>query len=241
MKGNDIVRIHGEAEAFAAKIRPLLTKNKRDFLREGITSKAIPQPQLLVKDHKPPEEDGSFPTRLASDLKEGLEGLEVRRCDVMMMLLDIENMYPLFGMRNMLVQYHGVAKGQAMGDKDVALAIGAYEAAFCTDVVASYVFEMTEVMFMQTQYRGIYRDDGLVLFVGKWSKNEIASWLCQYQTLLNRIVGGCFLQFTTEVWALTAFQSKFDELHKGETEDAPDVKWLKHVKIISENEFPFWI
>eukprot|EP00957_Ditylum_brightwellii_P136862 10437093-Ditylum_brightwellii.AAC.1 len=93
-----------------------------------------------------------------------------------MMLLDIENMYPLaptyhsqglfkedkttisncldsikFGMRNMLVQYHGkhcaykgAAKGQVMGDKDVALAIGAYEAAFCADVVASYVFEIME-------------------------------------------------------------------------------------------------
>eukprot|EP00957_Ditylum_brightwellii_P085017 6464149-Ditylum_brightwellii.AAC.1 len=85
-------------------------------------------------------------------------------------------------MRNTLVQYHGkyyaykdVGKGQAMGDEDAALAIGAYEAAFCADVVASYVFEMTEVMFMQTRYRGIYRDDGLVIFIKKWSKNKIAS------------------------------------------------------------------
>eukprot|EP00957_Ditylum_brightwellii_P019951 1505832-Ditylum_brightwellii.AAC.1 len=49
-------------------------------------------------------------------------------------------------------------------------------------------------------------------------------------TLVNRVVGGGFLQFTTEVCAPTSFQSKFDKLHKGETEDAPDVKWLKHVK-----------
>eukprot|EP00957_Ditylum_brightwellii_P034829 2639349-Ditylum_brightwellii.AAC.1 len=62
-----------------------------------------------------------------------------------------------FGMRNMLVQYHGkyyaykgTAKGQVMGDEDIALAIGAYEATFCADVVASYVFEMMEVMLMQT-------------------------------------------------------------------------------------------
>eukprot|EP00957_Ditylum_brightwellii_P125900 9597593-Ditylum_brightwellii.AAC.1 len=64
MKWKDIARMHGEAETFAAKIKPLLTKNKKDFLQEGITSKMIPQPQLLVKDHKMPEEDGSFPTRL---------------------------------------------------------------------------------------------------------------------------------------------------------------------------------
>eukprot|EP00957_Ditylum_brightwellii_P091776 6988179-Ditylum_brightwellii.AAC.1 len=77
-----------------------------------------------------------------------------------------------------------------MVDEDVVLAISPYEASFCTNVVASYEFEMTE-------------------------------------TLVNRIVGRGFLQFTTEVWALTAFQSKFDMFHKGETKDTPDVKWLK--------------
>eukprot|EP00957_Ditylum_brightwellii_P072151 5484018-Ditylum_brightwellii.AAC.1 len=62
-----------------------------------------------------------------------------------------------FGMHNTLVQYHGkyyaykgAAKGQVMGDEDVALAIGTYEAAFCTDAITSYVFKMTEMMFMQT-------------------------------------------------------------------------------------------
>eukprot|EP00957_Ditylum_brightwellii_P075750 5756855-Ditylum_brightwellii.AAC.1 len=64
MKRKDIVRIRGEAEAFAAKVKLLLTKNEQDFLQEGIAYKAIPQPQLLVKDRKEPEEDGSFPTRL---------------------------------------------------------------------------------------------------------------------------------------------------------------------------------
>eukprot|EP00957_Ditylum_brightwellii_P059195 4492538-Ditylum_brightwellii.AAC.1 len=82
----------------------------------------------------------------------------------------------------MLVQYHGkyyaykgATKGKLMGDEDVALAIGAYEAAFCTDVVTAYVFEITEVMFTRTQYKGIYRDDGLVIFEGKWSRDKIGS------------------------------------------------------------------
>eukprot|EP00957_Ditylum_brightwellii_P136268 10392469-Ditylum_brightwellii.AAC.1 len=92
-----------------------------------------------------------------------------------------------------------------MGDKDVALVIGAYEAALCADAIASY----------------------------------IASLLCQHQTSVNRIVNGGFLQFTTDVWAPTVFQGKFNMLHKGEMRDAPDVKWLKHVKVILENEFPF--
>eukprot|EP00957_Ditylum_brightwellii_P209431 15361733-Ditylum_brightwellii.AAC.1 len=88
-----------------------------------------------------------------------------------------------------------------MGDEDVALAIGAYEAAFCMDVVASYVFEMTEVMFMRTQYSGIHRD--------------------------NRIVGGGFLQFITKVWEPTAFQDELNKLHKGKTRNAPEAKCLK--------------
>eukprot|EP00957_Ditylum_brightwellii_P088826 6764388-Ditylum_brightwellii.AAC.1 len=128
-----------------------------------------------------------------------------------------------------------------MGKKDVTLAIGAYEAAFCADVMASYVFEMAEVMFMQTQYREIYRANWLVIFVGEWTKNKIASWLCRYQTLVNRIVGGGFLQSTTKVWEPTAFQNKFDRLHKGRTRDTPDAKWLKQVKVILENEFPFLV
>eukprot|EP00957_Ditylum_brightwellii_P183494 13977360-Ditylum_brightwellii.AAC.1 len=132
MKRKDIIKIHGEAEAFATKVQLMLTKNEQGFLQEGIASKAIPQPQLLVKDHKEPNDDGSFPTRLvipatnftatfsklgylgikrvldnnkvnysrfpiiqALDLKEMLEELKVQRSDVTMMLLDIENMYPL--------------------------------------------------------------------------------------------------------------------------------------------------
>eukprot|EP00957_Ditylum_brightwellii_P187361 14269936-Ditylum_brightwellii.AAC.1 len=42
----------------------MLTKNEQDFLKEGIASKAIPQLQLLVKDHKEPNDNGSFTTRL---------------------------------------------------------------------------------------------------------------------------------------------------------------------------------
>eukprot|EP00957_Ditylum_brightwellii_P152704 11623952-Ditylum_brightwellii.AAC.1 len=34
------------------------------FLWKGIASKAMPQPQLLIKDHKELELDGEYPTRL---------------------------------------------------------------------------------------------------------------------------------------------------------------------------------
>eukprot|EP00957_Ditylum_brightwellii_P207644 15353899-Ditylum_brightwellii.AAC.1 len=34
------------------------------FLREGIASKAIPQPQILINDHKEPEANSKYPTQL---------------------------------------------------------------------------------------------------------------------------------------------------------------------------------
>eukprot|EP00957_Ditylum_brightwellii_P043513 3298708-Ditylum_brightwellii.AAC.1 len=90
-----------------------------------------------------------------------------------------------------------------MADEDIALAIGTYKSAFCANIVASYTFEMTEISFMQEKHRGIYQDDGLVIFTGKWTRMKIARWLIQYQTLVNKIVEGNYLQFTTEVCSPT--------------------------------------
>eukprot|EP00957_Ditylum_brightwellii_P193890 14765427-Ditylum_brightwellii.AAC.1 len=64
-----------------------------------------------------------------------------------------------------------------MAAEDIALAIGAYESAFCADIVASYVFEMAETCFLQTKHQGIYRNNGLVIFTGKWTRMQIARWL----------------------------------------------------------------
>eukprot|EP00957_Ditylum_brightwellii_P027391 2070473-Ditylum_brightwellii.AAC.1 len=141
----------------------MLAKGEMAFLNEGISSKAIPQPQLLVKDHKDREENGDYPTCLASDLKEKLEALELERD------------------KSTLIQYHdqyyaykGATKRKTMVTEDIALAIGAYELVFYADIVASSIFEMTETCFLQAKHRGIYRDDGLVIFRRKWTRMQIA-------------------------------------------------------------------
>eukprot|EP00957_Ditylum_brightwellii_P004262 324329-Ditylum_brightwellii.AAC.1 len=92
-----------------------------------------------------------------------------------------------FGMKSTLIQfrgqyyvYKGVAKGKELSDKDVALAIGAYESAF---IVASYVFEETGECSTNCVFRGVYQDNGLVVFVGKRNKQEIQEWLRKYQSL----------------------------------------------------------
>eukprot|EP00957_Ditylum_brightwellii_P129893 9907854-Ditylum_brightwellii.AAC.2 len=134
-------------------------------------------------------------------------------------------------MKSTLVQYHGkyyaykgAAKGQVMDDEDMALAIRAFESAYSADAVALYIFKMTEVSFIWLRYRGIYRDDGLVVFDGKWFKNEITRWLCWYQTLVNQIVGDTYLQFTTELWELTEFKHEVESGHEIKGEDEPTEK-----------------
>ena len=64
-------------------------------------------------------------------------------------------------------EYHGGEKAEQ------GLAIGGYELAFLSDLVASYLFEKSEAHFYPTIYHGIYRDDGLVVFKGKKSVREI--------------------------------------------------------------------
>eukprot|EP00957_Ditylum_brightwellii_P007300 554564-Ditylum_brightwellii.AAC.1 len=53
---------------------------------------------------------------------------------------------------------------------NVVLAIGGYKSAFLADLVASYLLEMTGKKFIKAQYKGIYRDNGLTVLVGKWNK-----------------------------------------------------------------------
>eukprot|EP00957_Ditylum_brightwellii_P170626 12987639-Ditylum_brightwellii.AAC.1 len=112
-----------------------------------------------------------------------------------------------FGTKSTLIQfrgrhyvYQGAAKGEELLDEDVALAIGAYESAFLADIVASYVFEETEECFEQCVFRGIYRDDGLMILVGNRNKSEIQEWLQKYQSLVNELADSDYLQFTTKLW-----------------------------------------
>eukprot|EP00957_Ditylum_brightwellii_P052363 3971561-Ditylum_brightwellii.AAC.1 len=95
-----------------------------------------------------------------------------------------------FRMKSALIQfngcyfvYQGAAKGKELSDKDVVLAIGAYELDFLANIVASYVFEETGECFENCVFRWIYQDNGLVVFVGNKNKHEIQEWLWKYQSL----------------------------------------------------------
>eukprot|EP00957_Ditylum_brightwellii_P053547 4057531-Ditylum_brightwellii.AAC.1 len=112
-----------------------------------------------------------------------------------------------FGMKNTLVSYgdkyfvyKGAAKEANLTIDNVALAIGSYKSAVLADLVASYLFEMTGSKFIEAEYKGIYRDDGLMVLVGKWNKVRIAQWLEDFQSRVNELTRGNYLQFTAEIW-----------------------------------------
>eukprot|EP00957_Ditylum_brightwellii_P089493 6814718-Ditylum_brightwellii.AAC.1 len=61
---SNVVKIHEEAEQYADSLAGILSPSEFGVLREGIASRAIPQPQLLIKDHKDQEPNGDYLTRL---------------------------------------------------------------------------------------------------------------------------------------------------------------------------------
>eukprot|EP00957_Ditylum_brightwellii_P158045 12030788-Ditylum_brightwellii.AAC.1 len=111
-----------------------------------------------------------------------------------------------FGMKSTLIQlrdkyykYKGAA-GASVDKEDIGLAIGGFESAWHADLVTSYLLEMTENRFTKTITKGIYCDDGLVMFSGVKSRRELRRWQKRFQQQINNITGGDFLQFTVEIW-----------------------------------------
>jgi len=125
-----IIDLHKKATNIADIYKPILSKHELEFLEEGINSKAIPTPKLLIKDHKK-KINGHYPTRLvipamnftatfsklgylglkstldtfkipynkytivqASNLKDKLEKLNIKKENSTIASLDIKNMYP---------------------------------------------------------------------------------------------------------------------------------------------------
>ena len=120
------------------------------------------------------------------------------------------------------------------------LAIGAFEAAFCADTSATYVYEMCESIIEKLRYAGTYRDDGLAIFDERKTVQQAIAWLRNFQLLVDEVVGGTYFQFTAEVW------KPLEALHEPtsaiELEGIPPEeweKWKEKVKVIEENVFPY--
>ena len=59
-----LTEIHDSCSDKLNELQELASDKELAFLDEKIRSKAIPQPKILIKDHKEPDSEGNFPTRL---------------------------------------------------------------------------------------------------------------------------------------------------------------------------------
>eukprot|EP00957_Ditylum_brightwellii_P016403 1233721-Ditylum_brightwellii.AAC.1 len=57
VKQSEIVKLHSKALEFADELKPILSPKVYKYLIEGINSRLIPEPQLLIKNHKKHKKD----------------------------------------------------------------------------------------------------------------------------------------------------------------------------------------
>lgn len=123
-----------------------------------------------------------------------------------------------FGMSKTLLQFRGIYFEYIGGGNkdDKGLAIGGYESSFLADLVASFLLECTNKKFFDhlTVHHGIYCDYGLASFKGKISEDNILHWLGHFQTAINILTGGTFLQFTVVLWDVDGISKSVDNKFK---------------------------
>ena len=66
------------------------------------------------------------------------------------------------------------------------LAIGGYKSAFLADLVASYLFKKCSNQSKEVLWKGIYRDNGLLVFKGKKSLSYIKRWREDFQSKVKK-------------------------------------------------------
>jgi hypothetical protein len=107
-----------------------------------------------------------------------------------------------FSMKNTIVMFREkyYEYGTIDDAMERALTIGGYDSAWLADLVASYILELAENKFEATRFFGMYRDDGNLVFSGVRSAEELSDWLADFQSRVNEIVGGDYIQFTMDIW-----------------------------------------
>ena len=85
-----------------------------------------------------------------------------------------------FGMGNTLLTF--VDKyyeyGGEVNVEEKGLTIGGYESAWLADLVAAYLLENVTNIFDLTMFKGIYRDDGFVVFKDNLLKSDVWKMFC---------------------------------------------------------------
>ena len=62
--------------------------------------------------------------------------------------------------------------------------------------------------YRTTNYYGIYRDDGIISFKGKWTNDDVERWLNMFQLKVFDLCGSRDLIFTSEIWSPSLNKSR---------------------------------
>ena len=73
------------------------------------------------------------------------------------------------------------------------------------------MFEKCSNQFKEVLWKGIYRDNGLLLFKGKKSLSEIKRWREDFQIRVHKIAGNQYLQFTCKIWMPNTSSSRYKQ------------------------------
>ena len=97
--------------------------------------------------------------------------------------------------------------------------------AFLSNLVASYLFDKSNIIINRTTYHGIYCYGGLVVFKGKKIVQKNKYWLVEYQQTVYKSAGNQNVQFTVDIW-------------KNDV-NLPSSANKDKVQILTYNKFPF--
>ena len=115
--------------------------------------------------------------------------------------------------------------GGSCNPLDRGLTIGGYESAWLADLVAAWILEKTESLFRRTSdFHGIYRDYGVVIFKNKWNVKQIDYWIRTFQLKVNDLCGDEDLQFTISIW---------------DPDNREIIKYNDYIEIYGKDHFPF--
>ena len=132
-----------------------------------------------------------------------------------------------FGMGCTLISFHGWYYEYHGGDnKEQYLAIDGYELEFLSNLVVSYLFDKSKELLNQTTYHGIYHNEGLFMFKGKNSVQEIKYWLEEFQQKLDKAEGNQHLQFTAEIWTNNTYSPPSTKKDKVQTVASDELHFL---------------
>eukprot|EP00957_Ditylum_brightwellii_P145189 11058543-Ditylum_brightwellii.AAC.1 len=92
---------------------------------------------------------------------------------------------------------------------------------------------MCETIIKKLKYTGSYHDDGLAIFNEQRMVKQTVTWICDFQLLVDEVVGGTYFQFTAKDWKplkVLEEPTSTGELESGEMLPKEWKRWREKVK-----------